>query len=101
MAKLSREMLDEGREFVRTQDLDGLIDWIKGSRVTIDLDVVRKTFSQCFRAGDARKAVLIFDAAFTEADPTVDRIVAWGKIAVALFVILGLLGGVLSLFRGW
>lgn len=93
-------MLDEGRAFVRTEDVEGLIDWIRRSRVMIDRDVVRKTFRSCFRAGDTRKAMLIFDAAFVEADPTKDRIQLGVKIALMAFVVLGLLGGVLSLFRG-
>lgn len=99
MARLTEAMLNEGREAVRRQDLDGLEAWIKRTRVMIDIEVAKNTFRKCFLTGNPARALKMFDAAFTEADPVVDRVVLFGKLPLMLFVALGLLGGITYLFH--
>lgn len=99
MARLSEETLNEGRALIRTHDLDGLVAWVKRTRVLIDVEVTRKTFERLFRAGNTERALKLFDVAFLTADPAREWAIFGAKIAFTLFVILGLLGGVVSLFR--
>jgi hypothetical protein len=98
MAKLSKKVLDEGRQLLPARDLDGFSEWVRRSRVLVNIDLVRRTFATCFRAGDSQKALRIFDATFPELDPVTDRVMLVAKITVGIVVVLGLLGGVVFLF---
>jgi hypothetical protein len=99
MAKLSPDFLQEGRLCVRAHDLEGLILWISRSQILIDLAAIRKTFSECFQAGQTDRAVRLFDAVFATADPSLDRIKVYLRLALLSFIIFGLLGGVLYLLK--
>lgn len=101
MAKLREDFLEEGRDLIRAQDLDGVMAWVTRSKVMINHDVVRSIMAKCFTYGDTEKALKMFDAGFKDADPVADRIAAIGRFGCVVFVFLGLLGGVVYLFQSW
>jgi hypothetical protein len=99
MSQLSEEVLDEGRALIRAKDLDGFIAWIGKNKIDIDTEVVKQTYGMCFRFDDTEKALRLFEQVFPGIDPTAQAIGTFIKQGCALFVLLGLIGGFLYLFR--
>jgi SH3-like domain-containing protein len=97
MAKLSVEVLTEGRNFIRAKDLDGFITWIKANNITIDTNVVRSTYERIFHADDMEKAIKMFDAVFPDIDPVADIVTFFTKLLIKLLFIMGAIGGIVYL----
>lgn len=102
MARLSVEVLEEGRGFVRQKDLEGLVEWTQrhGSR-DLNYDVFIRGFEDVFRNNNERRALLMFDRTFSEMDPTVDALVYWLTLAFKVVLGLGAVGGLVYLFRSF
>ena len=99
MAKLSAEVLEQGRERVRNADLEGLISWTKTHASLMDEGMIRRTFSKVFHWKDTEKALRMFDAGFVDYDPEKDARGILLRLGVILLLLLGALGGVVYLFR--
>jgi len=97
MAKLSEEVLAEGRTFVEAQDLEGLKVWCETHAPTVTWSEVEKTFALIFKAGDTPRALKLFDRFFPTVDPARDVRQALAKLGCLLFLALGALGGVVYL----
>lgn len=97
MAKLSAEVLTEGRRLVLSSDLEGLNAWVRRYAPTVDPKVVSGTFEKVFLAQDIAKGLKIFDAGFMEYDASIERASTLIRMFVPVFLFLGALGGVLYL----
>ncbi len=108
MAKLSGEVLEEGRKKITDSDLEGLMRWIETNTPGVfdedSLRSMRKTFGMTFLIPDAPKAMKLFNHTFNDMDPQAEVLVMRIRIAAILGVVswlmvLGILGGVFYLFR--
>ena len=102
MAHLTEDVLEAGREHLRAGDLEAFIAWADQVPILIDLAEVRKSFGRVLLAGDTARALRLFEAVW----PVTDVHDAWVTLrratlvaALALLVVLGLLGGVIYFFR--
>jgi hypothetical protein len=107
MAKLTDEALSEGRRWVSQCNVGRLMGWIRenadGVFTEETLQSMEKTYGLCFRAGDSSRALKLFNKTFEGMDPQAEvaakKVKLWGGCGCALFMGLGLLGGVVYLFR--
>ncbi len=100
MAKLSEEVLEQGRECVRQQNLDGLTTWLDTHAAgSVNRNVFLNTFRSVFTVGDVPKGLKFFNATFEEYDRTVDLAIFWVKAGCVIFVLVGALGGFVYLLR--
>jgi len=97
--KLTEEVLEEGRVFVRAQDLEGLLVWHNKHVPTVTASEVEKTFKLLFTARDPERALKLFDRFYTEVDPAAHVRSGLMRLGCILFVALGALGGAVYLFR--
>ena len=107
MAKLTDEVLKEGRAKVTGSDLEGLMEWVRTNAPGVfpedTLRSMGKTFKMTFLAQDPARGLKLFNKTFADMDPQAE--VAGRKLrngvgcGCALFAGLGLLGGVVYLFR--
>ena len=98
MARLSTETLEEGREYVRQQDLEGLLTWTKANGFGyLHQDEFRKGFERVFSRGDLPLGLRMFDEVFSNRDPDVDRLtLRLQQAAVHTIVVCLLLAGLAS-----
>jgi hypothetical protein len=99
MAKLSAEVLEQGRDRIRAGDLEGFMAWVKKHVPLIKLEIVRDTYTTVFKYGDTEKGLKLFEKVFPEVDMAKDIRELLFKMGIALMVLLGSLGGVVYLFR--
>lgn len=99
MAKLSEEVLDEGRDLVRAKDLEGFKVWCGKHAYTVPWAVLEKDFSMLLRHDQVDMAVRLFDKFFPKVDPTSDVALGLMKLGCIGFVALGVIGGVLYLVK--
>lgn len=106
MAKLSNDVLREGRSLVISSDLEGLMAWTRQHAPTVDQAMVESTFRLIFLAQDTPRGLKFFNAAFADYDPTTAKIisvgvVAWGafKLGLGVMILVGSFGGAVYLFR--
>jgi len=99
MAKLSPEILEEGRELIRAYDLEGFLGWVRTHSPLMNQDLIRSTYEKVFRAQDSEKGLKLFDAVFPNLDPGAERTGIFVRIGCLLFIGLGLLGGIVYLVR--
>jgi len=90
MAKLSEEMLEEGRDYLHAKDMGGFMKWVDRSRIMIKKDVLHDTLKRCIDSDDIDKAIKMFDAGFVNAD-TSERTKVWAALLLVLGVIAALL----------
>src|SRR3989304_2173487 len=96
---LTKEILDEGRAFVKAKDLDGLMGWINKNTFSYDKSLIRKTFGTLFNTDNVERAVRLFDVTFEDHRPGVLKAAILLRIGCLLFVALGILGGIVYLIR--
>jgi hypothetical protein len=99
MAKLSAEVLEEGRALIRQKNLDGFLAWVDRQRVAIDMEVVRDAYEKCFEYDDVDKALRLFEAIFPKADPAADLLLGFSRLALRILLVLGVIGGLIYLIR--
>jgi hypothetical protein len=99
MAKLSAEVLEQGRERIRAGDLDGFMAWVKEHVPFINLGTVRDTYTMVFKANDTVRGLRLFDKVFPEVDTARDLREGLVKLAFRGMVFLGALGGVIYLIQ--
>ena len=99
MAKLSEDVLEQGRKTVRETDLEGLLLWVKVNAPLMDEDIIQSTFVKVFAMRDTKKALKMFDAGFVDYDPTQEVLRVVLKLGMLLLVTLGAIGGVVYLVR--
>lgn len=95
---MTPETITQGRNLCLAKDLDGLMAWLRRNVPTLDQKMARSTFSACFRANDTEKALKIL-AVFDDYDVVKEAggiLLTWVVLAL---VVLGLLGGVVYLFK--
>jgi hypothetical protein len=97
VAKLTADVLAEGRAMVQAQDLDGLRLWCETHAYTLTWSEVERTLSLCYRAGDCPRAVKVFDRVFSEVDIARDIRQRIFRLGCLLFVAAGITGGVIHL----
>lgn len=96
MRKLSNEELEVGRKLLRAQDYDAFDQWMVRNRVTYDREKVVHTM-RMINKGDPQRAITFFDQVFVDQDFGYFR--DWRFYSAVLVVVLGLAGGLISLFR--
>lgn len=99
MAKLSDEILEQGRERIRAQDLEGFMSWVQKHAPNINAVTVKDTYSTIFKAQNTEKGLKLFEAVFPEVDPEKDARVTLLALGILVLVLLGSLGGVVYLFQ--
>ena len=93
MAKLSKEVLEEGRGHIRNSDLPGFMKWLVKHvpRYSINHEVVESTFEKIFKFSDTDKGLKMFEVGIANINPAADRgkriVFVLGALAVAAFVI--------------
>lgn len=100
MAKLSEEVLEEGRNHIRRLDSFGFNKWMIHNVPTycINHDVVMSTYNKLFASGDIAKGLKMFEA-IAGIDPAKELRKKFVGCGCVVFVGLGILGGVVYLFR--
>ena len=93
MAKLSEEVLEEGRQLLWKEDIDGFMEWVGRTGVFVDKAVVRQSYEFFFAAGAPEKAIEMFDGTCPKWDPAEDRRHLAVKLGITLLVVLGIVGG--------
>jgi hypothetical protein len=100
--KLTETQLEEGRVYIRANDIDALGRWIEAHKVIIDRVEVLKTFRRIAPA-DPERAIKLFDKVFEDMDPVFDRrVILWRlgfRIIIVLVVALGCIGGIVYLVK--
>lgn len=97
--KLPTDVLDEGRALILASDLDGLVAWVGKHAPLMTQKFVRDTYEKVFRFGDTEKGLRLFDAVFPDYDPAVEMRRALLHVGMKLLTLLGIIGGVVYLFR--
>ena len=110
--KLSPEVLEQGRDQIRSGDLEGLMSWVGTHAPQMSVEEVRRLFGNVLKWKDTEKALKMFDAGFVDYDAGqearivlfkfgYDAYVALGLpgVGIVLLIVLGALGGVVYLFR--
>jgi hypothetical protein len=101
--KLTDAELEEGRAFIHTNNISGLMSWVDEHRIIIKKDMLRETMTKLINANCHDRAIKLFDATFVDCDPQLERAVVKVGLAVRLTVILvvllGCIGGIVYLFR--
>jgi hypothetical protein len=98
--KLTTEQLNEGRELLRQQDLQGFDAWMVTHHIAIDRAMVLRTFQQCFEGHAPERALRLFDSVFPGIDPARQTAVALLRLASALVMLAGSLAGFVWMLRG-
>ena len=103
MAKLSQNILDEGREFIYKKDVDGLIHWINRNHILVSIAPIRRSFELLFDVGADDKAIRLFDNTFGDIDPDADAKKIMINMGIVGSIVLFMLGGIVlfvkSLFK--
>lgn len=99
MAKLTEAKLDEGRAFIRSHDLQGLLEWIDKTGVSIDRRVVWNTYQPLLMCRETERALKIFDSVFPHVNPMTERLVMAGTALLVLLFGVGVLGGIITIVK--
>lgn len=98
MAKLTNDQLEEARAYIRNWELEKLNQWMINYKIVIDRSLVIKTFQKLQLTDSSDRAIEMFNAAFVNMDPTIDRITSVLKkvclTGLATVSILGFCGGI-------
>jgi hypothetical protein len=101
MAKLSKEVLAEGRALVRAGDMRPLMDWVrKHAPVGLDHALYERALRPCLLGQDYLRALKFHNIAFEDYDPDVHRLAAWLGKAIWCGIILAVVCGIFSFFVG-
>ena len=97
MAKLSDEVLEEGRALVEAKDLAGFKLWCEKHAYTVTWSELEKTYTPLFKYDQMDMALKLYDKFFPELDNA--KHVRGGLIRLGCFVFIGLgaLGGIVYL----
>jgi len=97
MAKLSEEVLAQGRAFVEAKDLDGFKAWAERYAYTVTWAELEKTFTPLFKCDQMGIALKLFDKFFPALDNAVYLRKGLVRLGCMIFIGLGALGGVVYL----
>jgi hypothetical protein len=100
MARITEEKLSEARSIIEQGKFDDLIAWFKVNvPIGLDLAVAGPVFEKCFKAGDNRRALRLFEATVKDYDPTAQLTTAAFKIGWTLLKFAAVIGGCAYLFK--
>ncbi len=99
MSHLSKEVLDQGRTLIREGDFDNFCVWVERHvPTTMNRHEIRSAFAGLFMV-DVNRALTAFDMFFPQINIKLAMARVFFRQGCFVFVVLGLLGGVLSLLR--
>lgn len=97
MARLSEEVLAEGRALVRAKDMEGLKLWCETHAYTVTWSEIERSFAPLFKYNHLQMALKLFDKFFPDLDNAKNVRRGLARLGCLIFLGLGALGGVVYL----
>lgn len=93
-----RAMLEAALRDGNAEKLQEFYAWLQ-QNVMVDVAVVKATMDKVVRAGHTERALKLYDAMMLNYNPIAQVVAGWIKLLVLLFVVAGLAGGAVYLWK--
>jgi len=97
--KLSEEVLEEGRALVEAKDMAEFKVWCGKHAYTVTWSELERSYTPLFKYDQVDMALKLYDKFFPELDNAKHVRGGLMRLGCVIFIALGVLGGVVYLFR--